>query len=185
MMYLSKGIVTEPGAGHSFCVSRWGKSYALGLVAAELWKRASTAPAPATGREKALVQKMAEAGLAVTAEETGSLAAFRLLAGCVLSPSASKRAFPLLGRERRVWTWLTRAGLRLTPSELIRLEEQNILPVPELLGEANRQELTEKIYSNTTIFDGVLEAEMEHSPARDMTVASILKLVRTRRLLLI
>ena len=156
-----------------------------GPVAAGLWKRGSKAPALAPEAEEALVRKMAEAGLAVTTEETGKLAAFRLLTGCVLSPSASKWAFPLLGRERRVWVWLTRAGLRLTSSELVRLEEQNLLPVPDLLGEANRQELTEKIYSNTTIFDGVLDVEMEHSPARDATVAYILKLIQAQRLLLI
>lgn len=185
MMYLSKGMISKPGTGHAFCVSSRGKSYALGPMAEGLWKRGRAAPAPASKEEERLVRKMAEAGLAVTTEEAGSLASFRLLSGCVLSPAGGKRALPLLGRERRIWTWLTQAGLRLTSSELIRLEEQDILPSPELLGEANRQDLTEQIYSSTTIFDGILETEMERSPARDTTVSSILRLVRARRLLLI
>lgn len=120
----------------------------------------------------------------VTTEESGDLASFRLLTNCVLCPSG-KRPFPLLGRERRLWTWLTQAGLRLTSSELIRLEERNIPPVLSLLGAKGRQALTEEIYSGTNIFDGILETEMEHSPARDATVSAILKLVRTRHLLLI
>jgi hypothetical protein len=186
MMYLSKGMAVRPGAGRPFCVSRCGKSYALGPVAAELWRRGNGAPAPVPEAAGAFVQKMAEAGLAVMTGETGPLASFRLLAGCILSPAGGKWALPLLGsRERRIWAWLTQSGLRLTSSELIRLEEQNIQPEPSLLGELNRQELTEKIYSGATIFDGVLEAEMERSLARDATVASILRLLRARRLLLI
>lgn len=185
MMYLSKGIAVEPVAGRPFCVSRCGKIYALGPVAAELWKRGNTSPALVPEAKETLVQRMVKEGLAVTTGETGSLASFRLLAGCVLSPATSKWTLPLLGRERRIWTWLTQSGLRLTSTELIRLEEQNLQPEPSLLGEVNRQELTEKIYSSTTIFDGILESEMECSPARDTTVASILKLLRARRLLLI
>lgn len=184
MMYLSKGMEVPDGAEGVFRVCRWGKIHALGPQTAELWKRGAIAPARAANGEACAIQRLEERGLLATTEERGSLAAFRLLTDCVLCPSG-KRPLALWGRERRVWIWLTQAGLRLTSSELICLEERRILPVPSLLGAAGRQALTEEIYSRTNILDGILETEMEHSPARDAVVSAILKLVRKRRLLLI
>jgi len=127
---------------------------------------------------------MEASGIVSTTEETGALAVYRLLSGCILCPEEGPR-LPLRKRDRRIWTWITQAGLRLTPCELIRLEEQKLLPVPALLGEAGRQELTEAIYTTATILDGILETNMEHSPARDATVRALLRLLRTRRLLLV
>lgn len=184
MIYLSRGMAVKPETEEPFRISRWGKIYALGPNMAGLWQKGTTAPAKASHREEASVRKLEEMGLVVTTEEAGNLASFRLLLDCVLCPSG-KHPPLLFGRDRRVWTWLTQAGLRLTVSELIRLEEQNVAPAPELLGTHGRQALTEEIYCNTNIFDGILETEMEHSPARDVTVGSILRLVRSRRLLLI
>ena len=184
MMYLSKGMIVPPDANPVFRVCRWGKIHALGPEAAELWRRGCTGPAAASEEELTAVRRLADAGLLSTTEETGRLAAFRLLNDCVLCPSG-KRPRLLWGRECRIWTWLTRTGLRLTSSELIRLEERRITPAPELLGESGRQALTEKIYTNANIFDGVLETEMEHSPARDATTVAVLRLVRKRCLLLI
>ena len=91
----------------------------------------------------------------------------------------------MLFRSRKVWIWLNEAGLRLTASELIRLEERKIQPTPALLGQEGRQRLTEMIYLAETIPDGILESLMEHSPARDAVVDILLKLLRTHRLLLI
>lgn len=184
MMYLSKGMEVPDGTEDFFRVCRWGKIHALGPAAAELWRRGAAAPTHAAAAEATAVRRLAGMGLVTTTEESCYLGAFRLLTDCVLCPSG-KRPVPLWGRERRIWTWLTQAGLRLTSSELIRLEERKIFPVPELLGTKGRQVLTEAIYSDANIFDGILETEMEHSPARDATVASILKLVRKRHLLLI
>ena len=79
----------------------------------------------------------------------------------------------------------SQAGLRLTASELIRLEEQGTEPVPALLGEDGRQNLTERIYDQDTIFDGVLESKMEGSPARDALLASLLRLLRAGSLFLV
>ena len=90
-----------------------------------------------------------------------------------------------LGQDGRVWTWIEQAGLRLTTSELIRLEEQDTEPVPALLGEDGRQNLTERIYDQDTIFDGVLESKMEGSPARDALLASLLRLLHAGSLFLV
>ena len=83
--------------------------------------------------------------------------------------------------DHRIWTCLTKAGLRLTTSELIRLEEQQTLPEPELLGEEGRQELTNLIYSADTICD----RQLENSSARDRTVATLLRLLQKHCLILV
>lgn len=87
--------------------------------------------------------------------------------------------------DHRIWTWLTKAGIRLTTSELIRLEEQQALPKPDLLGEEGRQELTNLIYSPDTICDRLLDTLMESAPARDRTVATLLRLLQKRCLFLV
>lgn len=186
MMYLSKGAALRPQRGGVQHVSRCGKVYALGPELTALWYGARVMPKPVpAGRERA-IRRLAEAGLVSVTDEEGDLAAYRLIIDCVLCPSRRTRPrLPLHGRDRRLWRWITRAGLRLTAGELIRLEELEAVPVPELLGEDGRQKLTQAIYTTGSIFDGILETQMEHAHARDATVASILKLVRTRRLLLI
>ena len=82
--------------------------------------------------------------------------------------------------DHRIWTWLTKAGLRLTTSELIQT-----LPEPELLVEAGRQELTNLIYSADTICDRLLDTLMESSSARDSTVATLLRLLQKHCLILV
>ena len=110
----------------------------------------------------------------------------QMLNGCILCPSYRRQfRLPIYGCARRIWKWVRESGLKLTTSELIRLEELGTQPSPELLGDAGRQALTETIYNHTNILDGALEMEMERSPARDVTVTAILKLLRTHRLLLI
>jgi hypothetical protein len=84
-----------------------------------------------------------------------------------------------------MWQWLNRAGLRLTVAELTLLNEQNVKPNSSLLGKKNRQALTELIYTAETIFDGVLDRQMEISPARDETLRTILGLLREKRIFLI
>lgn len=186
MMYLSKGAALRPQRGGVQHVSRCGKVFALGPELASLWYQARIMPKPVSADRERAIHRLAEAGLVSVTDEEGDLGIYRLIIDCVLCPSHKYRPrLPLHGRDRRIWTWLTRAGLRLTASELIRLEELEVVPGPELLGEDGRQSLTETIYLSSSISDGILETQMEHTHARDATVASILKLVRTHRLLLI
>ena len=131
------------------------------------------------------IRFMAGSGIVTVTEESGKLAKYRLLTDCVLCPEHGASAWVRPGRDRRIWTWLHRAGLRLTVSELIRLEEQGAKPDPPLLGEDGRQCLTELIYSRETIFDGILETAMERSPARDTCVGTLLRLLRAGKLYVI
>ena len=186
MMYLSKGLWTRlPKTGLDY-VSRCGCAYALGPELAGLWKKAQFVPQRVPEGKEQMVKRLEASGLAVTTEEAGTLAAYRLLADCVICPNKKRWTDRFLAVPvRRTWTWLNEAGLRLTASELIRLEERRIQPAPALLGEDGRQRLAEMIYFAETIADGILETMMEHSPSRDTVVDSLLELLRTRRLLLI
>lgn len=186
MMYLSKGSARSAEQGELLHVARCGKVYALGTQLGALWRDGRLTPrAVPMGQERAIA-RLEMSGLVSTTEEAGALGAYRLVIGCILCPSRKVEfRLPLHGRDRRVWDWISRAGLRLTASELVRLEERHILPQAQLLGEDGRQLLTESIYTQDNIADGILEVMMEHSAARDDTVASILKLLQTRRLLLI
>ena len=59
------------------------------------------------------------------------------------------------------------------------------MPTDDLLGERNRQSLTDRIYTQETIFDNILEAQMEHAAARDEVVDALLRLLEKRRILLL
>ena len=186
MMYLSKGILTQSDKTGLDYISRSGCVHALGPKLAALWKKARFMPQQVPAEEERAVRRLEASGLVVTTAETGSLAAYRLLTGCIICPNGRKWSDHFLSEPvRRIWTWLHEAGLHLTASELIRLEERQVKPTPSLLGEDGRQRLTEMIYFAETIPDGILETLMEHSPARDTTVAVLLKLLRSHRLLLI
>ncbi len=186
MMYLSRGIPTPPHGDGVYRVSHCGRIYALGPESAALWQSGQFAPRPVLPGKDRMIARMEESGLVVTTEESGPLGAYRLLAACILCPNDKRQTDRFLtGVVRRMWIWLNDAGLRLTGCELIRLEERQVKPTPALLGELGRQRLTEMIYMTDTIPDGILETAMEHSPARDGTIAALLKLLRTGRLALI
>lgn len=186
MMYLSKGLLSRSKQTGLDYVSLCGCSYALGPELAGLWKGGRFAPQQAPTDKERAIKRLEASGLVVTTEETGALAIYRLLTGCVICPNGRRWTDWSLSKPvRRVWTWLNEAGLRLTASELVRLEERQVKPTPALLGEDGRQRLTEMIYFPETIPDGILEVLMEHSPARDATADALMKLLRTRRLLLI
>ena len=185
-MYLSKGLLTRSERTGLDYVSRCGCAYALGPELAGLWKKARLTPQQVPVDKERAIKRLEASGLVVTTEETGALAVYRLLTGCVICPNGRRWTDLILSKPvRRIWTWLNEAGLRLTASELIRLEERQVKPTPALLGEDGRQNLTEMIYFADTIPDGILETMMEHSVARDATVDALLQLLRTRRLLLI
>lgn len=186
MMYLSRGIPAPPHGDGVYRISRCGRVYALGPELAGFWQSGQFAPRPIPRGKDQMIARLEESGLIVTTEESGPLGAYRLLSACILCPNGQKQTDRFLtGAAQRIWTWLNEAGLRLTGCELIRLEERQVKPTPALLGESGRQRLTEMIYMTDTIPDGILETAMEHSPARDGTIAALLKLLRTGRLALI
>ena len=180
--YLSKGLRAAPAR-----VSRCGQTLTLTGEQETLWLAGQHQPSWADyGSKQQHLQTLEQMGLVETSWETEPLALYRILTRCVICP-ADVALFrrPLNPRERVVYNWLTRAGMRLTAAELILLYDHGVRPTPGLLGEANRQALTETIYTTETIFDGILEADMEHAPRRDEAVQVILGLLRKRRVFLV
>lgn len=77
---------------------------------------------------------------------------YRALTQCVLTPAKPQGVRAILSaRQKELLLWLTEAGLRLTTAELVFLTEHHVAPQINLLGDRNRQNLTETIYTQETI----------------------------------
>lgn len=88
-------------------------------------------------RQKArFVERLEQSGLAVTTQEEGGLALYRLFSGSIICPQDEGDGQASVAEgDGRIWQWIQYAGLRLTASEQVRLEEQGTEPTPDLLGE--------------------------------------------------
>jgi len=186
MTYLSKGLLLRR-SGEMLTISHCGAEYDLTGERASVWEKGRCGCDETMGiSQHEAMYELAKLGLAEMSQATGDGAFFRLLINCVICPDKGGPATILWNpNERRLWQWITRAGLRLTIAELVFLMQQDIKPTAELLGEANRQTLTEAIYTTETIPDGILESRMEQSRARDSTVRAVLSLLRKNRIFLI
>lgn len=82
-------------------------------------------------------------------------------------------------------TWLREAGLVLTMAELVYLMDRKVQPELSLLGQENKQALVERIYTKDTIFDNVLENQMEHAACREETVKAVLSLLKKKYIIML
>jgi hypothetical protein len=159
MIYFSKGILPWKPPDTGISVSHCGALHKLAGARAALWLEGQYKPGYTqnAGQDTEL-KSLAELGIIECGSHEGAAALYRLLTNCSICPVRVKSKPVLLNQtERRAWKWIRRAGLRLTMAELVCLTENGIRPVPELLGEDNRQALTEAIYTTDTIYDGILE----------------------------
>ena len=187
MIYLSKGILPWKSNMAELSVSHCGKLHKLTGTQAELWLAGQHKPEYTVNTEQEDALKvLINLGIAENGDSSDETAVFRLLTNCAICPVRVKKPIVMLNRlERRIWRWITQAGLHLTMAELTRLSERGTKPIRTLVGEANRQVLTEEIYNSETIFDGILETLMEKSPARDETVRAVLGLLRKKQIYLV
>jgi hypothetical protein len=187
MIYISKGIIPWKPSEGSVSVSHCGALYKLAGVQADLWLAGKYEPRHTRNpEENAALEQLAALGIAECGDGSENAAVFRLLTNSAICPVRAKTLPTLLNQdERRLWRWIRNAGLRLTMAELTLLTERGIKPEAALMGEQNRQALTESIYTTETIFDGILENLMEKSPARDGTVRAVLGLLRKKKIFLI
>jgi len=186
MIYLSKGIApwkpTEADVSVSYC----GALHKLTGVQSALWLAGQHTLGHSRKEHDAALKQLNALGIVEFNEEAESAAIYRILTNCAICPARQTFSITFLNRaERRLWRWIKRAGLRLTMAELTLLTEREIKPSAELLGEQNRQALTESIYTTETIFDGILENLMEKSPVREETVQAVLGLLSKRKIYLI
>ena len=187
MIYLSKGIpiMKTPAAGVS--VSHCGRLHKLTGEQAALWQDVQYRVVHVSDPLQAdALRAMSDLGIIECGENNDDSALFRILTNCAICPVHVRRQPSILtGQERSLLRWIRRAGLRLTMAELVFLVEHGIKPVSGLLGEDNRQPLTEIIYTTETIPDGILEVLMEAAAVRDAVVQSVLGLLRKKKIYLI
>ena len=183
MLYISKGLLRgNTGNGHITIAWR-GNEYDLEGENARLWLAGRYETALA---EPQPLAKLANLGLVDTADADGPLNIYCLLTNCVVCPAPPRfPCWPLRRTERLLWRWIRRSGLRLTLAELVFLLEEDIHPVPELLGLSNRLALTAMIYNTENIEDRLLENRMEDAFGRDAVVEALLGLLRKQYIMLI
>lgn len=188
MKYIAKGIVAEGSTEHILKIRRGGYEFQLTGYRARLWLNGRFGVSDADGSNPWYVKELLTLKRIGLTEPVGdeSEGVYRALTQCVLAPAkAEKLRAPLNPLESQTLQWLREAGLRLTMAELVFLREHGIVPRAELLGERNHQALTEAIYTQDTIFDNVLEAQMEHASCREDVVGAVLGLLKKKRIVLL
>ena len=111
---------------------------------------------------------------------------YRALTKIKLVQVGSKNPYAgLCAQEKTALKWIRETGLVLSMAELVYLMEHDIAPEPKYLGQKNVQTLVERIYTKDTIFDNILENQMERAACRDQIVKLVLKLLKKKRIVLL
>jgi len=111
---------------------------------------------------------------------------YRALTKIKLVQVGSKNPYAgLSAQEKTALKWIRETGLVLSMAELVYLMEHDIAPEPKYLGQKNVQTLVERIYTKDTIFDNILENQMERAACRDQIVKLVLKLLKKKRIVLL
>ena len=186
MKYISIGAVAFGSTEYILKVAHGGYSFQLDGVLAKLWLNGRTqfslVEEPIDIKGLTQLRKM---GLAVQAVECDA-GEYRALTHCTIVPAECKFPFLFLsGIEKQVLTWLRGAGLVLSMAELTYLVEKDVDSEEKLLGSGNAQALVERIYNKETIYDNILENQMEHAKSRDKVTRAILTLLKKKRILLL
>lgn len=188
MKYISKGIVVEGSTEHILRLTRCGYDFQLTGEQAVLWLDGRFGFAEVEDGNPILIKaamQLWHQELIETVEDEAA-GEYRALTRCVIVPTKSKGIYISLSqREKYLLKWIREAGLRLSMAELVFIVEHRMMPESCWLGEENRQALTEVIYTQETIFDNILETQMEHANKRDTVVESIMALLKKKRILLL
>lgn len=188
MRYLAKGIVQEQSTEHILRINHFGDEFRLTGLQAKIWLDARLHIAETDGKDFNKEKELRQLQKMDLVEDVGQDAVdeYRALSRCIIVPAQYRGiSLPLTTDEKSMLRWITEAGLRLTMAELVYLTEHKMQPEAEWLGEANRQKLTEAIYTTDTIFDNILETQMETAVCRDRTVRTVLSLLRKKRILIL
>lgn len=186
MKYISIGAVMTEGTEYRVTVCRGNNKFILTGEQASVWLngRKGFANAKNPSEQKTLNQ-LIRMGLALKSENFAT-AEYRTLTQCTIVPANRKYPYGgISGLERTVLQWLREAGLVLSMAELVYLIDRKVPIHPGFLGSNNAQRLVERIYTKDTIFDNILENQMERASARDQTVNAILNLLRKKRIVLL
>lgn len=188
MKYISKGIVVEGSTEHILRLTRCGYNFQLTGEQAALWLNGRFGFTEAEDGNPILIKaavQLQHQELIETAENEAA-GEYRALTRCVIVPAKPKGIpTPLPQKEKHLLKWICESGLRLSMAELVFIEEHGMMPETRWFGEENRQALTEAIYTQETIFDNILEVQMEYASKRDAVVESVMALLKKKRILLL
>lgn len=188
MIYLSKGVVQPKSSIENLWLERGGKQFQLQGAEAAVWLkgRFGFMVAESEAEEQAVIC-LADKGLVEMEEEADSISRYRILTRCVCCPARQRGHMSnrLSERERQIYTWLQKAGIRLSVAELVFLQEHQITADSGVFGTSNRQKLIETIYTKDNIQDNLLEHQMEKAECRDEVVEALMQLLKKKRILIV
>lgn len=188
MKYISKGQFIKRKRDGSVTVYRCGDSYSLTGAAADTWLAGQFQVVRAGSGAGTALEELQHLGLVQLQLDQADniLDTYRLLTNCVICPyEAHTGSTGLTNDPNDLMMWVCFAGLRITMAELVKLRDLGVMPLPQYLGERNRQALVERIYIENNIQDRILEAAMEASAAMPGTVRDIIELLRLKAIYLI
>lgn len=186
MKYISIGAVLNEGTEHILDVTHGGDKFRLTGEKARLWLNGRLGFAEVfSPLHLNLLDQLSKMGLVIKCDGS-SAEEFRALTKCTIVPA--EREYPywfLRPLEKTVLQWLRNAGLVLSMAELVYLIDRNVPMEEKYIGSDNAQVLVERIYTKDTVFNNILENQMERSPAKDRTVKAVLELLRRKRIVLL
>lgn len=186
MKYISIGAVVKPSTEHIVYVSHCGVDYTLTGDLASMWLDGRFGFDAIQGiMARKTLEQLHRMGLIIEAEDTLE-GEYRALTKVKIVPAKSGDPYKgLTKQEKTALKWIRETGLVLSMAELVYLLERKVDPTPEYLGQENVQRLVERIYTKDTIFDNLLENQMEYAASRDEVVNVVLKLLKKKRIVLL
>lgn len=188
MLYLSKGMVQPKSSTDNLWLERGGKPFQLQGMEAAVWLKGRFGfMVTESAAEEQIVIYLADKGLAEMEDEADSANKYRILSRCVCCPARQRghMSSRLNERERQIYTWLQKAGIRLSVAELVFLTEYRITAVSGMFGVRNRQNLIETIYTKENIQDNLLEHQMEKAECRDEVVETLMQLLKKKKIVIV
>lgn len=186
MKYISIGAVMTEGTEHRLTVCRGMNKFTLTGDHATIWLNGRSGFANTKKpTEDTALEYLVRIGLAIKSSDY-AIAEYRTLTQCTIVPADRKYPFWFLSdTEKTVLRWMWEAGLVLSMAELVYLIDRNVPLEAKYLGSDNTQNLVEQIYTRDTIFDNILENQMERAAMREKTVNAVLSLLRKKRIVLL
>ena len=186
MKYISIGAVLSGGTEHILDVTHGGDKFHLTSEKARLWLNGRLGFGEVfSPLHLNLLEQLFKMGLVIKCD--GSRAEeFRALCKCTIVPAECKHPYWFLRTDEKLaLQWIRNAGLVLSMAELVYLIDRNVPMDGKLLGKDNAQALVERIYTRDTVYNNILENQMERANSRNRVEKAVLGLLRKKRLVLL
>ena len=186
MKYISIGAVLKEGTEHILDVAHGGAQFRLTGDKATLWLNGRLGFADVFNPAQLVtLEQLYKMGLAIKCDGSGAQE-YRALTKCTIVPAEREHPYWFLRpQEKTVLQWLRNAGLVLSMAELVYLVDRNVPMDEKLIGSVNAQALVERIYTRDTVYNNILENQMERADAKDHVVKAVLELLRKKRIVLL